>query len=895
MHADLGHSDFLVDAIYGGDTMVHAHVLFHFQDREGAPGESYGHFSLLEPCLQHEPGARTLAKEVPQATGNSYADQKNTVSMIEVPQGALQARPAAPEASTEEAVQANSSRALEQTANHQAETEPQHDDEQQHYKKAQRTPTESSAEQESKSEAQPTAAEASIEEADQANSSTAVEQTASHQAETEAQATTDGVAEQESKSEAQPTEPEASIEEADQANSSTAVEQTANHQAETEAQATTAGVAEQESKSEAQPTEPEASIEEAVQANSSRAVEQTANHQAETEAQHDEQHDEQQQEQSSSTPTESIAEQDNKDTAPTPGQEPQTEPAEDKELPTTKPASTQAKKSVKRTMKPRMKARRKTNAGICKVKGDDVVIDMNKFDKMPAAVRQWLKRQTDREEPSQKTTLFDLSAVVRTKRPTPQQPQCKTPEHPDQLQAAEPAKHGRQQGELAGQQQPASEQTTTEQSDHEQEAPATTHAESSELEAAHPESAGQQQPAPEQTTTEQSDHEQEAPATTHAAASEQTTTEQSDHEQRALATTRAESSELEATHPESAGQQQPAPEQTTTEQSDHEQEAPATTHAAASEQTTTEQSDHEQEAPATTHAKQPEQYQPQPATIHPEAADQQEQATANSQHAESQESFATTVKKRAPASVDDGNVKKSCTHSEVEEQSHAVQVVRLPSNIVQKLFFCAATGEAAEIIQCQKVRSDVKEICIAESGRGGHIVLKCQVQTRAINSYAELRTCSDFTQASNARKKALRNRLMNKNQQAFVWTLSDLKRMQTPLQAPMGIRSRSFAVAISSLESCKDIPLPEMSLKSTASYMIDMLSSEDLDKLKNLAQHLDGVTIRAGSTCSGSDTCMNVLRHTISSINERFGVPQPNNNVRKITNKKRFCLQLISF
>ena len=65
---------------------------------------------------------------------------------------------------------------------------------------------------------------------------------------------------------------------------------------------------------------------------------------------------------------------------------------------------------------------------------------------------------------------------------------------------------------------------------------------------------------------------------------------------------------------------------------------------------------------------------------------------------------------------------------------------------------------------------------------------------------------------------------------------------------------------------------PQQSLRSTCHHFVDRLCMEDLAKLRENLSILDGLTISVASTCSGVESSVPVVEHTLACLNERFGV-----------------------
>ena len=66
--------------------------------------------------------------------------------------------------------------------------------------------------------------------------------------------------------------------------------------------------------------------------------------------------------------------------------------------------------------------------------------------------------------------------------------------------------------------------------------------------------------------------------------------------------------------------------------------------------------------------------------------------------------------------------------------------------------------------------------------------------------------------------------------------------------------------------------VPAASLYASCRHFVDRLCVQDLKQLQAIVALLDGCTLRTASTCSGLDSCVPVMQHTLAALNARFGV-----------------------
>lgn len=91
------------------------------------------------------------------------------------------------------------------------------------------------------------------------------------------------------------------------------------------------------------------------------------------------------------------------------------------------------------------------------------------------------------------------------------------------------------------------------------------------------------------------------------------------------------------------------------------------------------------------------------------------------------------------------------------------------------------------------------------------------------------------------------------------------------MQAP-NLRGRSFWTNLEELPFHYAVLLPGPNLAETCKYFVRRLPEHELGVLKERLHKLDGQTISIGSTCSGSDICVCIMKSTMQKLSEMFGV-----------------------
>ena len=99
--------------------------------------------------------------------------------------------------------------------------------------------------------------------------------------------------------------------------------------------------------------------------------------------------------------------------------------------------------------------------------------------------------------------------------------------------------------------------------------------------------------------------------------------------------------------------------------------------------------------------------------------------------------------------------------------------------------------------------------------------------------------------------------------------LPRLEESQYSFELPL-FRGRSIWVSLSELKPHVETPIPGMDLRETCEFFLNRLPPNDYEKLGDRLRALDGCSISVGSTCSGTDICVGMMKATIAKLNEVF-------------------------
>ena len=197
-----------------------------------------------------------------------------------------------------------------------------------------------------------------------------------------------------------------------------------------------------------------------------------------------------------------------------------------------------------------------------------------------------------------------------------------------------------------------------------------------------------------------------------------------------------------------------------------------------------------------------------------------------------------------------------------------MMVVRFQPDVVDQLR--APGPDEREVLLLWQVRPGALNVVVASSGHN-EIVLRCQLdRVQVLTTFVELRQEPLFANASLPSRKLLREVITKKGRPVYKWYLTKVEVPSQKVLAPPGRGTWSFVPAARVPQDESEIDIPEMNLASTGLYFIRRLAAEDYERLAATAKSMDGKEIRVGTTCSGTDGCLNVLKATVEVMNKEF-------------------------
>jgi hypothetical protein len=148
---------------------------------------------------------------------------------------------------------------------------------------------------------------------------------------------------------------------------------------------------------------------------------------------------------------------------------------------------------------------------------------------------------------------------------------------------------------------------------------------------------------------------------------------------------------------------------------------------------------------------------------------------------------------------------------------------------------------------------------------------KAEVRTqKRISTMSELRGCTSFRQDGREVSELWKKRLIKEKKSLYLWEMIGVKRFEKPMKIRGKLYFKSCKIPLSRLVSQDDLIIPSPNLKETAMYFMNLLSAEDQQRLKETMDHLDTCVVKVGSTCSGTDIAVSVIKATIAAFAEHF-------------------------
>lgn len=203
-------------------------------------------------------------------------------------------------------------------------------------------------------------------------------------------------------------------------------------------------------------------------------------------------------------------------------------------------------------------------------------------------------------------------------------------------------------------------------------------------------------------------------------------------------------------------------------------------------------------------------------------------------------------------------------------------VLKLSQDVIKGLLACGFSkqnkdgGAVSAIFTWHSKIPAGTTVCVVETGQQGRVACLATLSSiQCLNNFAQLRASKSFMDANNMQRQTWRNRIVEENKILYEWTFSKLLVPDVPMQAPVN-NARNYWIEGNELQRSSTLILPDMNLRSTAAYFVGRLSLKDRELLQATMKALHSKTITYGSTCSGTDVCICVMKATFAELCKIF-------------------------
>ena len=216
------------------------------------------------------------------------------------------------------------------------------------------------------------------------------------------------------------------------------------------------------------------------------------------------------------------------------------------------------------------------------------------------------------------------------------------------------------------------------------------------------------------------------------------------------------------------------------------------------------------------------------------------------------------------ASAAKANNSKTC-----DDNADSVPVIRLSEQDINKVF--SDLDKSHEIFMLWTNKNITGKVYVT-AWKSANIVGTVYIhRQKIVKTFADLRGCECFKDASREIRELWKNRLLKEEKRLYVWEIKGIEKLEHPKRVIGHEKKRFFNVILQKMISFEHRDAPAMTLESSAKYFLDNLSTDDLQRLESTMKHLDQCTIRVGTTCSGTDIAVSMIRSTFSVLSKHFG------------------------
>ena len=207
------------------------------------------------------------------------------------------------------------------------------------------------------------------------------------------------------------------------------------------------------------------------------------------------------------------------------------------------------------------------------------------------------------------------------------------------------------------------------------------------------------------------------------------------------------------------------------------------------------------------------------------------------------------------------------TPTETEVLSYAL---RLPSKVIDDIYKTRTSSGSCVVFKWKHNLRPDTPVCFVEACQAGKVVAKAVLRDiTVLSTFKELRGHRAFKNADTFTQQVWRKHIAESSKVLYVWNFYDLCKLKVPLKCDR-TRGRSMYLCLDKLERHRATKVG-LDLRDTCDFFLHRLSKQHKRQLKELCKKLDKKVVTIGSTCSGTDVCVNVVKATFERLSREFG------------------------
>eukprot|EP00435_Cladocopium_sp_Y103_P062591 s202_g24.t1 len=198
--------------------------------------------------------------------------------------------------------------------------------------------------------------------------------------------------------------------------------------------------------------------------------------------------------------------------------------------------------------------------------------------------------------------------------------------------------------------------------------------------------------------------------------------------------------------------------------------------------------------------------------------------------------------------------------------------VSMTHDVIDDMFKAAKNGKSCVIFKWKSAVPTNTLICFVEACQSGKVLGTAKLKNiSVVQTFADLRSNNAWKRAPKFTQQVWREYVVKECKKLYAWNFDQMHLLDHPKQLNP-FRGKCLWTKTTELGQHKSIDLPGLDLRETGAFFINRLEKNELQRIKELCLKLHNKTITVGSTCSGTDICINVVNATIETLCKLFQV-----------------------